>query len=77
LIYTTKLQKKSELTKLNCLIYFAEMYSYSNCVFPLLQITTGGLAQAGLPLPFLRVINVQIRTKLSAEILPRLRQTAR
>jgi len=45
--------------------------------FPALPLTSKGLAQAGLPLHLLRGNNVQIRTKLSAELLPRLRQTAR
>ena len=45
-------------------------------VFLHLLLTAGGLAQAGVSLPFVRAENFQIPTKLSAKVRPRLSQTA-
>jgi hypothetical protein len=43
---------------------------------PIWHITGGGLAQWRLTLQFLRATKFQIRTALSAGLLPPLRQTA-
>jgi hypothetical protein len=47
------------------------------CAVCRLPLTSGGLAKAGGSLPVLRDTNFHFRTTFSAELHPRLRQTAR
>jgi hypothetical protein len=57
-------------------LFFRAQYFFDNALGADAQ-RDSGLAQQRLSLNVLRGSNVQFRTKLSAELLPRLRQTAR
>jgi hypothetical protein len=79
---TAKLEKIRHVSNFLCPLFAVEKWTVIRGLYKLvgaltLPTTFGGLTQAGGSLPVLRAINFHLRTTLSAELHPRLRQTAR